>query len=223
MINIYGFLKKHTHFNTDLQKDYDKYGSSVFKYDILCYCDECDLRHLESKYIEYFGNVNSYNLYNKQCMYTDKYFSEDVLVKMCNDSRRVHNGSSNGMYGKHHTIQSKQLMSINRKGISAWNKGIPQPQSVKDKISKTLTGRKMPEYQRQKISKATKGKSKKGCRRVYTDEYCNMFRNFCLCGVKFTKLAKILNVNTEPLRNAIRRYEKEKGLFNCSKPYLLLK
>ena len=205
-----------------MQKDFDKYGAQSFRYDILCNCDEKDLRILESKYIKEFGNVNSDNIYNKQCMFIDKYFSEDVLNKMNNDKRRQHLGQENGMYGKHHTEQSKELMSENRIGIPAWNKGIPQSEKTKQKISKALTGRVMPEYQRQKISIATKGKSKKGCRRVYNDEYCNMFRNFCLCGVKFTRLAKLLNTNTEPLRNAIRRYEKEHNLFNCSKLPLLL-
>lgn len=35
-------------------------------------------------------------------------------------------GEANGMYGRHHTSFSKELMSINRRGTSSWNKNTPR-------------------------------------------------------------------------------------------------
>jgi hypothetical protein len=45
-----------------------------------------------------------------------------------------------------------------KKGMVPWNKGIPRTQELKDKLSKMLSGRKLPKEQREKISMGLVGK-----------------------------------------------------------------
>ena len=75
--------------------------------------------------------------------------------------------------GAKHTDESKEKMSIAKKGTyvpwnkglkgeqKAWNKGISPTQEVRTKISKTLTGKPMPEETKLKISKTIKAKQRK--------------------------------------------------------------
>jgi len=55
--------------------------------------------------------------------------------------------------------KTRNKISRGNKGRVPWNKGIPVPQEIKDRISKTLTGHKTPLAQRIKLSKALKGKN----------------------------------------------------------------
>jgi len=49
-------------------------------------------------------------------------------------------GSGNHFFGKHHTEQTKKLLSEQRKGKRPPNKGVPHKQETKDKISKAHKG-----------------------------------------------------------------------------------
>lgn len=51
-----------------------------------------------------------------------------------------------------------------QKGRKAWNKGIPQSEEMKTRISKSLTGRVKSEITRQKLSDAHKNK-------IFSDEH----------------------------------------------------
>lgn len=62
-------------------------------------------------------------------------------------------GNKNGMYGRHHTEESKKKMSNNKKGQRTWL-GKHHTEETKKKISCTQKGKKLPEEQKNKIKAA---------------------------------------------------------------------
>lgn len=56
--------------------------------------------------------------------------------------------------------ESRRKISEHNKGKIAWNKGVPCPKKIREKISKTLMGHKTPLSQRRKLSKSLKGKNR---------------------------------------------------------------
>lgn len=132
-----------------------------------------------------------------------------------------HFGKDNGMYGKHHTIESKLKMSLNRQGKPAWNAGIKHSDETKQKISASLCGRKLSSEQKQHLSECLKG-VKKYSSRKWTDSLCNEIRNLHMVGISYYQLGFILNKNAETVRISIRRFESEHNLPNSSYPLLML-
>ena len=53
-----------SHFNKYLQRAWDKYGESNFKFKILCYCEECELLQKEQEMIDFYQSANSNVGYN---------------------------------------------------------------------------------------------------------------------------------------------------------------
>jgi hypothetical protein len=65
-----------------------------------------------------------------------------------------------GHHTQKHTEASIKKMSENRKGKSAWNKGIEMPQSFCDIMSRVQEGKTIPLDQRKKISQSLEGREK---------------------------------------------------------------
>ena len=88
----------------------------------------------------------------------NEYLSDgwNVGVYRSEESKQKHRISP--MKGKKMSAESRLKMSLAKKGKPAHNKGIPQTEEVKKKISKTLTGFKHSKESRLKMSNSRKGK-----------------------------------------------------------------
>lgn len=110
-------LRENKHGNSKLQNAYNKYGD-VFEYTVLAECSKEELNNLEQFYIKKFNSKNDgYNEtiggdgLSEPTIAVRKKIS-DKLKGSNNGMYNVHLiGELNGMYGKHHTEESKQKMS----------------------------------------------------------------------------------------------------------------
>lgn len=223
-------LRTDKHYNKHLQNSFNKYGETNFVFDVLEQCCEEELNDREKYWIKYYRENNICYLFN----ITDggdggkmpDYILESTRKKISQKARGSeyvkHFGSENGMYGRHHTKQSKELMSKNRSGTSSWNKNKHWSEDVKKKISESNRGKTHTLESRLKISKALRGKTKILSRNVWSNELCSVCRLLHLFGYSYIKLGKLLNTNSENVRYSIRRYEKENNLYNSSTKLLLL-
>lgn len=91
-------LNQGKHHNSYLQNAWNKYGESAFEFNILEYCDEDELSEKEIFWIEYFDSNNKIKGYNQIT-------GGDTNI-----------GTDNPMYGKHHKLESRKMMSIHKKG-----------------------------------------------------------------------------------------------------------
>lgn len=137
-------LNRGVHDNDYLQKSWNKYGEENFRFYILEYCDIDELDDKERYYIESHNTLNrdyGYNLKSggqdygvKASEYVGKKISESLKRAYENEDLRQQSrnnalkqwanpeikakilGENNGMYGKHHTEETKQKMSEKKKG-----------------------------------------------------------------------------------------------------------
>ena len=91
-------LRSGIHYNSHLQRAWNKYGEDAFEFNVLEYCSDDKLSDNESWWIDYFDSTNKLKGYNQ------------ITGGKCN------NGSANPMYNKHHSIESRKKMSESRKG-----------------------------------------------------------------------------------------------------------
>ena len=153
-------LKTNKHCNILMQRAYDKYGAECFTYEILQECEtEEEAKNIELSYLEDLTIRDKlYNLhYNSSGGDTMKHHpnreyiiekrnnaQKDKISKMTKEERQQkwgQPGEKNGMYGKTHTDEVKQLYSDIHKGNTY-----------------TL-GLKMSTDQRKRMSEARKGKN----------------------------------------------------------------
>ena len=142
-------LKNNKCGNIHLQRAYNKYGVENFEFEVLA-----DLSYIkmlnkdvaqivldenEKYWIDYFGGKDCNDNYNIREGGWGGTYSEEHKIKMSKLKQGKFSGELNPMYGKHHSEYTKQLISKNRKG----------------KGGKHFV---MTEEQKQKISKANKGK-----------------------------------------------------------------
>jgi len=89
---------------------------------------------------------------------------------------KANTGQNNAFYGKKHTPESRQKISLSKKGHTPWNKGKKGLQTAWNKGKKVSNphwlGRKHTDESRRKMSESTKGQTawNKGKKGVYTDE-----------------------------------------------------
>ena len=151
-------LRRNKHFNNHLQNAYNKYGEDVFQYSILEVCSESDLTLRENYWINYYGGLKSDNLYNLKGGEDVYYFSKEIRLKISKNNKGKHFKYNNGMYQKHHSIESKKKISnhINNKGKNNPMYGKHHSVSTRQKISKCLKGRVMTDETKLKMSISAK-------------------------------------------------------------------
>ena len=139
-------LRKCKHNNSYLQDNWIAYGESAFKFYVLEECPPELLDEREQYYIDYLNSMSYGNGFNlttggkkgntmteeiKQKMsksvtesYTDELREirrQDTLEYWSNpENRKRAMGANNGMYGKHHSEDSKRKMSEAKKGKPSW-------------------------------------------------------------------------------------------------------
>lgn len=125
-------LRHNQHQNDHLQKSFNKYGEDCFIFDVICECEEDRLDELERYYIEYYDCMNPSKGYNAESGGSlNKHWSEELTLKM--KEIRSHK-ENNGMYGKHHTEETKEIMR--QKAL-----GRVLSQETKDKLSESHKGK----------------------------------------------------------------------------------
>lgn len=100
-------LKHNKHINDHLQKSFNKYGENCFVFDIICECDEEKLDEMERFYIAYYDCMNPNHGYNSESggnLY--KHWSDELKLKI----KEIRGGENSGMWGKHHTEETKAIM-----------------------------------------------------------------------------------------------------------------
>lgn len=196
-------LRQNKHYNKHLQNSYNKYGEEFFEFDVVEECNENQLNEKEKYWIAYYKN-NNFNLYN----ITDggdggkmpQYIIEKNRIKISNKAKGSeyvkHFGKQNGMYGKHHTEETKR------------------------KISQANKGRKHTEETKRKMHKPHKKTRWDNNKRVWSDELCSVCRLLNMSGISYIKLSKVFGVNAETVRIGVKRYEKRKNIVNNNYLYL---
>jgi group I intron endonuclease len=86
--------------------------------------EECSNEHLNDREIHWISNLKSYQRstgYNRTLGGQRGTITEDVkhLLSI------LHTGEGNPMFGKHHSLETREKMSKTRKGRQAPNKGVP--------------------------------------------------------------------------------------------------
>jgi len=98
-------LKRNCNDNKYLQEDYNKYGLNNFTFEILEECKEENLLERETYWINYYGGINNSVIYNMLDMY-----------QMNDEIKQSRQGKNNIMYGKTHSLKTKQLLRDKNKG-----------------------------------------------------------------------------------------------------------
>lgn len=199
------YLRNNKHHSIYLQRAWNKYGEDNFEFIIIKQgISEEESIDLEQFYInnykdviynvsdkaDFGGDLLSNNpnkeliienIKNSLCKFHSSLSKEEKILKYGN------RGNKNGMYGKHHTNESKLKMSENHKGIEPYNKnkkyevymGEEKAKEVKQKLSdiaKLRTGDKNPFYgkhhsneTKEKLKKINLGKKPVNCKKVEID------------------------------------------------------
>ena len=119
-------LNKQKHDNIMLQRAWDKYTPSAFKFEVIKTCES--LLELEEEEFKYILEEGSYNIFkNKQSSPAPKCYINRIVAEKHHNSQGLseatkqkisktkkkffENGGVNSMQGRHHTIKSKQKIS----------------------------------------------------------------------------------------------------------------
>ena len=146
-------LKTNKHCNILLQRAYDKYGADCFTYEILHVCEteeeaqKYELSYLEDEnirdklynlhYNSSGGDMLTYHPNREEIIEKINKTQKEQISKMTKEERQAkwgQNGEKNGMYGRTHTDEVKQLFSNLHKG-NTYNLGRKVSQETKDKLS----------------------------------------------------------------------------------------
>jgi hypothetical protein len=112
------YLNKKQHANIHLQTAWDLYGGDNFTFEILeLISDKNLLADKEVYYINYYSSINREKGYNI-CQDTtapmrSRTHSSESIEKM----KKAKIGKNNSFYGKHHSIETKEKISIAKKGV----------------------------------------------------------------------------------------------------------
>ena len=172
-------LKYHRHENKYLQEDYNNYGSSNFKFNLIETVNENDAEIRETYWIDKFGGINSNSTYNIESLH-----GRNELFKISISGER------SSFYNKHHTEETKQKMRKAKQGMYL---GENNPNYNNHK----LAGKNHPNYGK-KMSDEQKNKLRKA-QTKYDQTFVNYIRTEHDKGVSFKALSQKLNIASSTL------------------------
>lgn len=147
-------LRNGNHENPRLQNSYNKYGSDVFSFEVILYCEPHELNYYEQKFLDKTPNL--YNIH-RECTYSSRgvKHSKETRKKISEKNK----GNKNHL-GKRHAPESILKMSLAKKGkkhsdetkkkIGEANKGHPAYSG--------MSGKHHSEESKKKMSESKKGK-----------------------------------------------------------------
>ena len=143
-------LNKNKHHNDYLQKSWNKYGENNFMFEIIEYCSIENLDDREQYWIDFYNTMDRDFGYNLKTggQNGGSIMSDETKEKMSISVKNSYNnsnlrktrslnaleqwanpiikekilGKNNGMYGKHHSEESKKKMSEHSKGRKSWRR-----------------------------------------------------------------------------------------------------
>jgi len=142
-------LRKGNHDNRHLQYAYNSYGENNFRFEILIYCDMCNLLLYEQQCIDKFNpeynirKIATSNLGLKHTAEAKSKISKSALgnkysvgnkwmlgrkLPQSTIDKLIRFGKENPFYGKHHSEETKKEISLKNKGKSR-NVGETNPNS----------------------------------------------------------------------------------------------
>lgn len=152
--NHFSILKNNKHRNNKLQNSYNLYGENNFIFEVIEFVENKNkiIEH-EQYWIDRLNIVKyGYNICPIAGNITGFKHSDDYKLKIT--------GSGNPFYGKHHTEETKQKMSVARKGKCCGEKnywfGKKLPEETKQKIRDSK--KNISQETRKKISESHRGK-----------------------------------------------------------------
>ena len=108
-------LKNNKHINSHLQSSVNKYGIDSFEFNILESCDESKLNDNERWWIDYFNSTIRNNGYNFESGGNSQF---EVSIETRKKLSRVNSGKNNPFYGKHHSDETRKMISDSHKGLT---------------------------------------------------------------------------------------------------------
>lgn len=202
-------LKQNIHFNNLLQEDYNEYGVQFFEFEILDECLNIETAIIRETYwIDYFGGIESDNVYNMQNKYSR--------------NRDLCNRMSVGEKGKLVSIETRQKISKNRaKYLTEEHK-----QHIRDnaKVNPNygMKGKHLTDKQKQHLSKIHTGlkSSMETCNKIsmanrkYSEQFIQQLQQDYLDQGSYIGVAKKYKMNSNVVSRLIRF-----GTANCDKIY----
>lgn len=163
-IQHFSSLRNNNHYNSYLQRSFNKYGESNFQFVVLQTCETREeLNYFETYWWNYFVNLlGKDNVYNLAHTGNAKNTSESTKQKISISLK----GKVPPNKGKHPSPETIEKLRISHLGQKSWNKGThPSSEETRRKISESQKGKvpwnkgkPMSEEQKQKLSIANKGK-----------------------------------------------------------------
>ena len=144
-------LKRSNHHSQKLQRAWNKYGEEAFEFSVIEECEPIKeiILGREQFWIDYYKACDNHN-YN-----VAKVAGSCAGCKATEETRKIlseiNRGELNSFYGKHHSEETKKLLSDSAKGRTHSQESI-------EKMSKAQKGRIVSAETREKMSKAQKGK-----------------------------------------------------------------
>ena len=173
------------HYNTHLQKSWDKYGEDNFEFYVIQECAENDLNHLEIEYISQYRSYDGRFGYNLTFGGEGGVPNDETRAKFS----QINSGDNNPMFGKYHTTETKKKISEAlsgennpRYGKHSVHYGKHLSNEHKKKLSIANSGKKMTEASKIKQSQAKSGKNNPRAIPVYCvelDEIFNYIQQAC--------------------------------------------
>ena len=220
-------LRNNKSANIHLQRAYNKYGFENFEFEPfldLSWVMNLDknvaqiiLDETEKYWINYFGGKDCNDVYNIKDGGMGGKYSDEHKKRLSLIQTGKFSGKNNPMYGKHHSKETKELISKNRKGKGGRHSKMPE--EVKQKISKANKGRiqseseiakrtatmrkllKDPEYQKIRKKAAIKAGISN---RKYSDDFVRQLRKENESGISIKKLSIKYNIPFESCRCMIK-------------------
>ena len=109
-------LNNNKHWNSYLQRSYNKHGADAFEYILLEQCEEGDLTRNEQKWIDaskpnvYNGDLHVLDKKGRNNSFAGKRHSFQSKMKMSEAKRGRYNGADNPNYGKTWTDRQRSRM-----------------------------------------------------------------------------------------------------------------
>ncbi len=204
-------LRNNKHNNEHLQNAWNTYKEESFSFYVLELCDKEALNEYEKHYAEVFQVENRDYGYNiEPCGSCHRERSDETHEKLSAAMyRRMANPEDNPMFGKHHSDETKKLLSELLSGenhpffgkkfseehckkIGAANKGKVMPVEIRNKIADTKRGTKASDETRKKLSELQVGANNNRARAVYSPELNQSFWGakevYCVYGISASQV-----------------------------------
>lgn len=171
-----------THYNSHLQKSWDKYGEENFDFSIIEICDQDRLDKLEVLYISHYQSYDAKFGYNLS-------FGGSGGGVPTDETRHklslANSRENNPMFGRHHTEETKDKIrqkKVGDKNAMYGKRGEASPiygrkhtEAELEKIRQANKGRRMSDSCRKKQSQAKSGQNNPRSRAVYCPELDEYF------------------------------------------------